>query len=140
MFVNHDFIWRHWLETTPLPQPILLCNVDSSTNEHGSITEEVHTILCFRRHLERAQFTVTNLGWQSVIIGHPWLSHHNLEVDWAAHKVLMTHCPTSCNGQVLKSEPLLKPGDAVYVALLTLEWGECICATSTPSQRLAEEF
>src|SRR5258708_4490945 len=97
MFINQDFVWKHQLETTPLPQPILLHNVDGSTNEHGSITEEVHALLCFRQHSERAQFAVTNLGQQSVIIGHPWLSHHNLEVDWTTQKVSMTHCPTGCN-------------------------------------------
>src|SRR5258708_1662301 len=53
----------------------------------------------------------------------------------------MTHCPTDCNRQVLKPplEPPLKPGDTVYAILLTPEWEERICATSTPSQRLAEE-
>src|SRR5258708_23836194 len=84
MFINWDFMRRHQLETTPLPQPVLLCNVDGSANEHGSIMEEVHTLLRFGQHLERAQFAVTNLGQQSVIIRHPWLSHHNPEVDWAA--------------------------------------------------------
>ncbi len=141
MFINRDFMQRHRLETTPLPQPVLLCNVDGSANEHGSITEEVHTLLCFGQHSERAQFTVTNLGQQSVIIGHPWLSHHNPEVDWAAQKVSMTCCPTDCNRQVLKPElelPL-EPRDTVYAILLTPEWEECICTTSTPSQRLAEE-
>src|SRR5258708_9112061 len=141
MFINQDFMQRHWLETTPLPQPVLLRNVDGSANEHGSITEEVHTLLCFRQHSERAQFPVTNLGRQSVIIGHPWLSHHNPEVDWATQKVSMTCCPTDCNGQVLKPqlELPLELGDTVYVILLTLEWEERICATSTPSHRLAEE-
>src|SRR5258708_6384763 len=62
MFINWDFVWRHWLETTPLPQPVLLHNVDGSANEHGSIMEEVHALLHFGQHLERAQFTVTNLG------------------------------------------------------------------------------
>src|SRR5258708_8232613 len=62
MFINWDFVCRHQLETTPLPQPVLLCNIDGSANEHGSITEEVHALLCFRQHLERAQFAVTNLG------------------------------------------------------------------------------
>src|SRR5258708_29149272 len=51
----------------------------------------------------------------------------------------MHHCPTGCNGQVLNTEPPLKPRDAVYAILLTPEWEECICATLTPSQRLAEE-
>src|SRR5258708_10680401 len=68
-----------------------------------------------------------------------WLSHHNPEVDWTTQKVLMTHCPTSCNGQVLKLEPPLEPGDAVSAILLTPEWEECIGATLTASQRLAEE-
>src|SRR5258705_10587780 len=139
IYINQDFVQKHWLETTPLPQPILLHNVDGSTNEHGSITEEVHALLHFRQHSERAQFAVTNLGWQSVIIGHPWLLHHNPEVDWTAQKVSMTHCPTSCNGRVLKPEPPLKPEDAVYAILLSPEWEEHICATLTPSQRLAEE-
>src|SRR5258708_8209558 len=53
----------------------------------------------------------------------------------------MTHCPTDCNRQVLKPEPEppLEPGDTVYAILPTPEWEECICTTSTPSQRLAEE-
>src|SRR5260221_1846329 len=112
MFISWYFMQRRRLETAPLPQPVLLCNIDGSTNEHGSITEEVHT----------------NLGQQSVIIRHPWLSHHNPEVDWATQKVSMTHCPTDCNRQVLKPqlEPLLEPGDTVYTILLTLEWEECI--------------
>src|SRR5260221_2255859 len=62
MFINWDFVQRHWLETTPLPQPVLLHNIDGSANEHGSITEEVHTLLHFGQHSERAQFAVTNLG------------------------------------------------------------------------------
>ena len=62
MFINWDFVQRHQLQTTPLPQLVLLCNVDGSANEHGSITEEVHALLHFGQHLERAQFAVTNLG------------------------------------------------------------------------------
>src|SRR5260370_17554339 len=90
MFINWDFVQRHQLETTPLPQPVLLHNIDGSANEHGSITEEVHTLLRFGQHSERAQFAVTNLGHKSVIIRHPWLSHPNQEVDCATHKVLIT--------------------------------------------------
>ena len=140
---------KHHLETTPLPQPVLIRNVDGSPNENGSVTEEVHITLHFGRHSERAHLAVANLGQQTVIIGHSWLTLHNPEVDWVSQKVSMTRCPPSCNGRVLpkpdpppqKSAPPLPFGqeDAVYVILLTLEWEECICATSTPSQRLAEE-
>src|SRR6266436_2145990 len=39
MFINWSFMRKHQLETTLLPQPVLMHNVDSSTNENGSVTE-----------------------------------------------------------------------------------------------------
>ena len=111
--------------------------------------EEVHITLCFGHHSKRAHLTVANLGQQTVIIGHSWLTLHNLEVDWVSQKVLMTQCPLSCNGHMLpKSNPPLQKSitpppfgqeDTIYAILLTLEWEGHICATSTPLQRLAEE-
>src|SRR6266481_6393265 len=106
MFINRSFMQKHQLETTPLPQPILVCNVDSSPNENRSVMEEVHVTLHFGCHSERAHLAVANLGQQMVIIGHSWLTLHNPEVDWVSQKVSMTRCPPSCNRRVLpKSDP-----------------------------------
>src|SRR5258706_7040541 len=90
MFINRSFMQKHQLETTLLPQPILVCNVDGSPNENGSVMEEVHITLHFGHHSERAHLTVANLGQQMVIIGHSWLTLHNPEVDWVTQKVSMT--------------------------------------------------
>jgi len=98
MFINRSFVQKHQLETIPLPQPVLMCNVDGSAIENGSVMEEVHITLHFGHHSERAHLAVTNLGQQMVIIGHSWFTLHNPEVDWAAQKVLMMRCPPSCNG------------------------------------------
>src|SRR5258707_2899589 len=111
--------------------------------------EEVHITLHFRCHSERAHLMVANLGQQMVIIGHSWLTLHNPEVDWVSQKVLMMQCPPSCNGcmppksslplQKSATPPSFRQEDAVYAILPTPEWEEHISATSTPSQRLAEE-
>src|SRR5258707_6618420 len=61
MFINWSFMQKHHLETTPLPQPILVCNVNGSPNENGSVTEEVHITLHFECHSERAHLVVTKL-------------------------------------------------------------------------------
>src|SRR5258708_6134785 len=106
MFINWSFMQKHQLETTPLPQPVLMHNINSSTNENGSVMEEVHITLCFRHHSERAHLAVANLRQQTVIIGHSWLTLHNLEVDWVSQKVLMMRCPPSCNGCVLPKSNL----------------------------------
>src|SRR5258707_7961244 len=76
MFINQSFVQKHQLETIPLPQPILVCNVNGSLNENGSVMEEVHVTLHFGCHSERAHLAVTNLGQQMVIIGHSWLTLH----------------------------------------------------------------
>src|SRR5260221_14429703 len=105
MFINRSFMQKHQLETTLLPQPVLICNVDSSPNENGSVMEEVHVTLHFGRHSERVHLAVANLRQQTVIIGHSWLTLHNPEVDWVSQKVSMMQCP-SCNRRVLpKSDP-----------------------------------
>src|SRR5260221_1130499 len=101
MFINWRLMQKHQLETTSLPQPVLIHNVDGSLNENGSVTEEVHVTLRFGRHSERVHLTVANLGQQMVIIGHSWLTLHNPEVDWVSQKVSMMQCPPSCNGHVL---------------------------------------
>src|SRR5260221_6591141 len=149
MFINQSFMQKHQPETTLLPQPVLMCNVNGSPNENGSVTEEVHITLCFGHHSERAHLVVANLGQQMVIIGHSWLTLHNPEVDWVSQKVSMTRCPPSCNGcvppksdlppQKPAAPPSFRQEDTIYVILLTPEWEERISATSTPSQRLAEE-
>ena len=74
MFINWNFMQKHQLETTPLPQPILMHNIDGSPNENGSVMEEVHITLRFRCHSERAHLAVANLRQQMVIIGHSWLT------------------------------------------------------------------
>src|SRR5258708_7281470 len=106
MFINQSFVQKHQLETTPLPQPVLMCNTDGSANENGSVMEEVHITLHFRCHSERVHLAVTNLGQQMVIIRHSWLTLHNPEVDWATQKVSTTRCPLSCNGWVLPKSDL----------------------------------
>src|SRR5260221_14432486 len=48
--------------------------------------------------------------------------------------------PAKVQSAAAEVHPLpLRPEEAVYVILLTPEWEEHICATSTPLQRLAEE-
>ncbi len=89
MFINWSFVQKHQLETTPLPQPVLVHNVDSSANENRSVTEKVHITLHFGCHSERAHLAFANLGQQMVIIRHSWLTLHNPEVDWATQKVSM---------------------------------------------------
>src|SRR5258707_439771 len=143
MFVNRAFAQKHKLETSPLPNPVPVHNVDGTPNKNGSIMEEVEVILRYGQHMEKAHLAVANLGWQTVIIGHLWLTHHNPEVDWACQSVTMSRCPPECQGQSnggVAEDNGPEPGDVIYTAFIPPEWAEHhIRATDTPSQQLAQE-
>src|SRR5260221_5278473 len=98
MFVNQAFAQKHKLETHPLPNPVPVHNVDGTPNENRSIMEEVEVILQYGQHTEKAHLAVANLRQQTIIIGHSWLTHHNLEVDCARQSVTMSRCPPECHG------------------------------------------
>ena len=38
-----------------------------------------------------------SLGKTKLIIGHTWLHHHNLEIDWTTGKLTLTQCPSDCH-------------------------------------------
>src|SRR5260221_6085612 len=143
MFVNRAFAQKHKLETHPLPNPVPVHNVDGTPNENRSIMEEVEVILQYGQHTEKARLAVANLRWQTVIIRHSWLTHHNLEVDWACQSVTMSRCPPECRGQSnrgMAEDNGPEPRDAIYAVFIPPEWAEHhIRATGTPSQRLAQE-
>src|SRR5258708_16895436 len=96
MFVNWAFAQKHKLETCPLPNPVPVHNIDGTPNENRSIMEEVEVILWYGQHTEKAHLAFANLGSQTIIIRHLWLTHHNLEVDWARQSVTMSQCPLEC--------------------------------------------
>ena len=73
LFIDKKFCAKHKIETTLLKDPVPVHNVDGLQNENGLITEEARMLLWVRDHTELACLTMTNLGCQTVIIGHSWL-------------------------------------------------------------------
>jgi len=105
--------------------------------------EEVEVILQYGQHTEKACLAVANLGQQTIIIGHSWLTHHNLEVDWACQSITMSQCPPECQGWSdggVAEDDGPEPRDAIYATFIPPEWAEHhIRAMDTPLQQLAQE-
>jgi hypothetical protein len=97
LFMDWDYVWKNQLTTQALTRPIPMYNVDGTANEAGSICEVVDMVLRYRDHAERAQFAVTGLGNQDMILRYSWLHEHNLEVNWSTGEVKMSQCPGRCS-------------------------------------------
>jgi hypothetical protein len=70
------------VQTTLLPRPQKVYNVDGTENKAGVI--ERHVKLRVRQgEKERVQtFFITNLGDPRIIFGYPWLYHFQPQIDW----------------------------------------------------------
>jgi hypothetical protein len=70
------------VQTTLLPRPRKVYNVDGTENKAGVI--EWHVKLRVRQgNKEKVQmFFITNLGDPHIIFGYPWLYHFQPQIDW----------------------------------------------------------
>jgi hypothetical protein len=95
--MDSEYVCANAINTCQLSSPIPVFNVDGSGNEAGEIREVSEVILQYDGHTECAQFSVTQLGKQNMIVGFTWLQEHNLEVNWQSQTVQMLRCPPRCD-------------------------------------------
>ena len=80
----------------PLPNPILVYNVDGTHNLAGDITHYAKIVIDFQGHQEKVVAEITDLGRHQMILGYTWLKHHNPDIDWETGQVRMTCCSWTC--------------------------------------------
>lgn len=76
-FVEHNHIYKH-----PLEHVIALHNIDGTNNKAGGLTHYARLTLTVGDHEEKAEFLITDLGPEDVILGLPWLKRVNPTIDW----------------------------------------------------------
>jgi len=93
LFMDTTFTKEKRFKIEKLKKPLLVRNVDGTTNAGGAITHQVECNMFFKGHVERARMDIYNLGKIELILEMPWLAAHNPEIDWEKGEVKMTHCP-----------------------------------------------
>ena len=82
-----------------LERPINMRNVNRSLNKEGLIENTVEVNIYYQCHRERTEIDIISRQKWMVILGMPWLVHHNPEIDWRMRKVKMMRCPEECRKQ-----------------------------------------
>jgi hypothetical protein len=96
LFLDTIWVRENKISTKRLERARPVYNADGSPNEAGAISEVAEMIIRYGDHTERATFHVTGLGNKNIIVGFPWLSRHNPEINWVRGTVEMTRCPSDC--------------------------------------------
>jgi hypothetical protein len=69
-FIDIEWAKLNKIPTHPLTKPILVYNVNDTTNNTDMITDIANVILCHENHSEHTQLAITHLGKQSLILGY----------------------------------------------------------------------
>jgi len=96
LFMDITFAKEKGFKIEKLKKPLLVRNVDGTTNAGEAIMHQVKCNMFFKGYVERAKMDIYNLGKTKLILGMPWLAAHNPEIDWEKGEVKMTHCPPIC--------------------------------------------
>ena len=104
MFMDRQMAARHGFKLQKLERPLVVRNVDGTSNSRGAITHQVECNVFYKGHIERMRMDVCDLGKTEVILGMLWLAAHNPEINWETGEVKMMRCPLLCGGKGQKKE------------------------------------
>ena len=98
LVMSLEFARKQGFKLKKLERPMQVRNVDGPFNKEGPIENTVEVNIYYQGHRERTEIDVIGGQKWSVILGMPWLAHHNPEIDWRT-EVKMTRCPEECGKQ-----------------------------------------
>ncbi|KAK4683622.1 hypothetical protein P7C73_g6616, partial [Tremellales sp. Uapishka_1] len=98
-FIDQIFLASTRISTIPKDTPIELQVIDGRSISSGAITHHTSPVkLSISGHEETISLDITSLGSYAVILGLPWLSQHNPNIDWAKPSIVFSsqHCFEQC--------------------------------------------
>ena len=97
-FVDKDFAKRHNLPLHSLKDPRRLEVINGRPIDSGNITHIAKVGLDINGHREWVSAFVTKMGHYPLVLGIPWLGHHNPRIDWEKDTIdfVFTRCTTTC--------------------------------------------
>ena len=99
LVMSSEFARKQGFKLKKLERLMNVRNVDGSLNKKGPIENMVEVNIYYKGHKERIEINVIGGQKWMVILGMPWLVHHNPEIDWRTGKVKMTRCLEECGKQ-----------------------------------------
>ena len=88
--MSSEFAKKQSFRLKKLERPMNVRNVDGSFNREGPIENTVEVNVYYKGRVERMEIDVIGGQKWGVILGMPWLAHHNPEIDWKTGEVKMT--------------------------------------------------
>jgi hypothetical protein len=74
--------------TFTLPKPITIYNIDGTENRQGKVTQYCWLKIRKGNEEQQMRFFIADMGEDCFVLGHPFLSAFNPQVDWSRGQIL----------------------------------------------------
>ena len=99
LVMSSEFARKQGFKLKKLERPMNVRNVDRLLNKKRPIEHMVEVNIYYQGYRKRTEIDVIGGQKWMVILGMPWLAHHNSKINWRTGKVKMTRCPEECGKQ-----------------------------------------
>ena len=93
LVISSEFAKKQGFKLKKLERLINVRNIDGSFNKKGPIENMVEVNIYYQEYRKKTEIDVIGGQKWTVILGMPWLAHHNPEIDWRIGEVKITRCP-----------------------------------------------
>jgi len=83
---------KYYINTCKLSKPVLVYNIDDTSNEDRQIYKVVDVILCYQLYFKWALFTVLSTDKQDLILNLIWLKNYNFKINRQKGKIVIIQC------------------------------------------------
>jgi hypothetical protein len=105
-FIDENFARQHQWDLISLHEPRVLEVIDGRRISSGTITHVVKLPFSIGDHSEELIAFVTNLGHYPLVLGIPWLRHHDVSIRFSTNTI--TFDSPACMGH--RQEPIVVKG------------------------------
>jgi hypothetical protein len=105
-FIDENFARQHQWDLIPLHEPRVLEVIDGRRISSGTITHVVKLPFSIGDHSEELIAFVTKLGHYPLVLGIPWLRHHDVSIRFSTNTI--TFDSPACMGY--RQEPVIVKG------------------------------
>ena len=85
--MDREFVRQHNLPQFTLREPRRIEVIDGCPIDSGDITHTVKVKLDTNGYQEQLTAFITKLGHYPIVLGIPWLRHHNHRIDWEKNTI-----------------------------------------------------
>jgi len=99
LVMSSEFAGKQGFKLEIIENPMYIRNIDRTFNKERPIENTVEVNIYYQRYRKKTEIDVIGGQKWNVILGMPWLAHHNPKINWRTRELKIMRCLEECGSQ-----------------------------------------